>query len=669
MKGILAITICIVMVATLLAIVSPQSFGERNLPRRFGIDEHFPHQDKRNWPKKRTGEYTYINWLEQLYDIDKIRKDISYMKKLSVEWYRTDIRWLDCEPVEGVYDWSKADWASENISSFGDVKMIMTVAGNPTWTNNYTNPDGSKGYQDPNNEYLMGKYEDFVRAITTRYADVVDAWQTGNEPIIFWFDYRGDDYANEHSDMLFAHQQIAYEVIKTGRNGHPPTDPTAYVLMPGFLSKARSRDYQSFEMIDKLCSMEYEKYIDAVNVHSYGYAKKLGDIAFGDTAKWRAGDEWIDSSDLLELMEKYNIDKPIWITEFGNFRYGPSPTRVAEKKHALLLLRNATIASYQWGEMVSYYEMYDYPNSAEKSYIIRHSDHHKTAAFKAYSKLIRYLEGTLSYEDANVPGAQYIGADYSGVVNKLFKRNSENVVCMWSNDSQSQYVTIASDINCSVKETIYEPSGAFGVEDSHSDITRHTFSLPSLGFRIMSFDSEIAGNPPILSITVGSVPYYDAITADDASGNESEVSELINAMPQDVTAPAVITDLAVGEVTEDSITLQWTAPGDDGHTTLESLPLIPQLLQNFPNPFNPDTWIPYQLAEDAFVTISVYNTKGQLIRTLHFDNRKAGMYVTKNRAAYWNGKDSLGQPVASGVYYYFLKAETFAAMRKMVILK
>ena len=93
------------------------------------------------------------------------------------------------------------------------------------------------------------------------------------------------------------------------------------------------------------------------------------------------------------------------------------------------------------------------------------------------------------------------------------------------------------------------------------------------------------------------------------------------------------------------------------------------LLQNFPNPFNPETWIPYQLAQDAPVTISTYNVKGQLVHSLHLGNKKAGVYITKDRAAYWDGKDSLGQKVASGVYYYTLRSGDFIATRKMVIFK
>jgi len=93
------------------------------------------------------------------------------------------------------------------------------------------------------------------------------------------------------------------------------------------------------------------------------------------------------------------------------------------------------------------------------------------------------------------------------------------------------------------------------------------------------------------------------------------------------------------------------------------------LLQNYPNPFNPETWIPFKLVKDAPVTISIYDTKGQLIRTISIGNRNAGIYTSKDKAAYWDGQNSLGQKVSSGVYYYTLQVGEFRATRKMVILK
>ena len=100
--------------------------------------------------------------------------------------------------------------------------------------------------------------------------------------------------------------------------------------------------------------------------------------------------------------------------------------------------------------------------------------------------------------------------------------------------------------------------------------------------------------------------------------------------------------------------------------------LIPKrtaLLQNYPNPFNPETWLPYQLAKDAAVTINIYNVKGQLVRMLALGNQKAGTYMTRNKAAHWDGKDAVGEAVSSGVYFYHLKAGDFFATRKMVIVK
>ena len=93
------------------------------------------------------------------------------------------------------------------------------------------------------------------------------------------------------------------------------------------------------------------------------------------------------------------------------------------------------------------------------------------------------------------------------------------------------------------------------------------------------------------------------------------------------------------------------------------------LLPNYPNPFNPETWIPYQLAEAADVTLTIYATDGRLIRTLSFGHQPAGIYQSKSRAAYWDGRNALGEPVASDIYFYTLKAAEFTATRKMLIRK
>ena len=111
-----------------------------------------------------------------------------------------------------------------------------------------------------------------------------------------------------------------------------------------------------------------------------------------------------------------------------------------------------------------------------------------------------------------------------------------------------------------------------------------------------------------------------------------------------------------------------------GIATLERLinTVVPEetvLLPNYPNPFNPETWIPYDLAEGADVRIYIYNLKGESIRDLSLGFQTAGIYRTRSRAAYWDGRDSVGERVSSGVYFYTLHAGQIKATRQMVILK
>ena len=99
------------------------------------------------------------------------------------------------------------------------------------------------------------------------------------------------------------------------------------------------------------------------------------------------------------------------------------------------------------------------------------------------------------------------------------------------------------------------------------------------------------------------------------------------------------------------------------------LPKEMALSPNYPNPFNPETWIPYQLAQPTEVTLHIYAVNGALIRVLALGHQPAGVYHTKSRAAYWDGRNEQGERVASGVYFYMLTAGDFSATRKLLIRK
>ena len=163
------------------------------------------------------------------------------------------------------------------------------------------------------------------------------------------------------------------------------------------------------------------------------------------------------------------------------------------------------------------------------------------------------------------------------------------------------------------------------------------------------------------------------------------VSQGIAGSPAAPVTPPLIPPQAGGAESVDAATIEaWIAQArleDDGSLVfkqgienLESLlaSLIPEetaLLANYPNPFNPETWIPYQLAESAEVMLTIYDMNGGVVRRLAVGHQAAGMYQSRSRAVYWDGRNQLGESVASGLYFYTLTAGDFTATRRMLILK
>jgi len=103
--------------------------------------------------------------------------------------------------------------------------------------------------------------------------------------------------------------------------------------------------------------------------------------------------------------------------------------------------------------------------------------------------------------------------------------------------------------------------------------------------------------------------------------------------------------------------------------TVDFVPAETALLNNYPNPFNPETWIPYQLAKDTEVLIELYDITGKMVRKLDLGYHRKGYYTSKNRAAHWDGRNDLGERVASGLYFYRMQTEDKSFIKKLVVIK
>ena len=186
------------------------------------------------------------------------------------------------------------------------------------------------------------------------------------------------------------------------------------------------------------------------------------------------------------------------------------------------------------------------------------------------------------------------------------------------------------------------------------------------------FGESVPPNSEIDINADGIVNILDLILVAQHMGESTTAASPILLAMQDVGElnPKMIRAwIAQAQVEDDgSITFQ------QGITNLQHLlaSLIPEetaLLPNYPNPFNPETWIPYHLANPSNVQITIYNTHGSIVRRLELGHQREGYYTGRSRAAYWDGRNAVGERVASGVYFYQLQADHLSLLRKMLILK
>ena len=175
-----------------------------------------------------------------------------------------------------------------------------------------------------------------------------------------------------------------------------------------------------------------------------------------------------------------------------------------------------------------------------------------------------------------------------------------------------------------------------------------------------------AQNPRTNAIMTGSVQdgYFAVANADLLRRSIVQVGDSLEVTVTDTTGE-IASEKFDFTVTPDSLTNAVLPVRLDGVGT----PKQTLLLQNYPNPFNPETWIPYHLSQTSPVTLSIYDVTGERIRTLSLGVQAAGFYQSQSRAAYWDGRNDLGERVSSGVYFYQLSTPSDHQMRRMVIVK
>jgi hypothetical protein len=198
------------------------------------------------------------------------------------------------------------------------------------------------------------------------------------------------------------------------------------------------------------------------------------------------------------------------------------------------------------------------------------------------------------------------------------------------------HVLAGGDISIGYDGTVLR---AVDVSSDHNVLVASNLSEPGM-VRIAFANSDSSGNKTVANIR------FD-ILADDTSPLTLRKVELYDPNAVPLTPRCIEKKFS-----------SWAMPPEHS-----------ELLQNFPNPLNPGTWIPYQLKDAGEVTIRIYNTAGELVREIDLGYKPAGLYISPDRAAHWDGTSKFGTPVASGVYFYSIQAGDLVAVRKLIVLK
>ena len=229
---------------------------------------------------------------------------------------------------------------------------------------------------------------------------------------------------------------------------------------------------------------------------------------------------------------------------------------------------------------------------------------------------------------------------------------------------------VVEDVVTNLPAPVTLVHGSYSAADVNQDGTVNITDLKLVAIAILAAKNSPA-NPRTDIDGNGTVEFTDlllviaAFDASEAAGAPVIIGKISALDP--VQIQALIEQLLA--TNNDSLAMQRTLAYLQNLLTAESHPAKTKLLANYPNPFNPETWIPYQLAETGEVVITIYDTRGSVIRRLELGHQREGYYTSRSRAAYWDGRNDVGERVASGIYFYQLQADNVSRLRKMLILK
>ena len=288
-------------------------------------------------------------------------------------------------------------------------------------------------------------------------------------------------------------------------------------------------------------------------------------------------------------------------------------------------------------------------------------------AFDATEKRLYWTNSVGKIQSINVDGTDFRGDFLTGLENpQHIAFDVEKRRLHWTAADGIWSIYTDNDTGIPRRLGMVDSDAVRGIA-VFDDVVYWTEQKNGLG-SIRSMNRNGSGDKKPLDVLEESIPM--GIAVDPVGGRVYWTTSLREIQSAPLTA--IQTVVMSGDEPAIGIALGGTArvSAGGGAPSLSSVGSVENtLLANYPNPFNPETWIPYQLSESVDVSVSIYAVDGRLVRRLDLGHQVAGVYRSRSRAAYWDGRNEFGERVASGLYFYTLTAGDFTATRKMLIRK